>query len=181
MKSSTQISASLLAVLATFSQSAIATPSSRVMSQNAIDSQYPSSLVVHKAEIASITSLSKDKSALISCPPINTIERKLKKQKSTSSLMVNRVSTNKYWRNAPKGILLDIATVNVSTTAEFELAYSKQIIKHCPGVVAVRFTMYRADLGQAYGLVNGRVKRFECPSGKTVTDHPFNWGYECLP
>jgi hypothetical protein len=121
------------------------------------------------------------KSYISNCPPVNAIARKLKKQKSSSSVNVHKVSISEYWRSAPKGVLLDISTVNIGTKPDFELAYSKQIISQCAGVVAVRFTMYRADLGQAYGLVKGRVKRFECPRGKTVTDHPFEWGYECLP
>jgi hypothetical protein len=121
------------------------------------------------------------KSSVSNCSPVNTIAKKLKKQKSNSSLNVHKVPTSKYWRGAPKGVLLDISTVNVATTPEFELTYSKQIINQCAGVVAVRFTQYRADLGQAYGLVKGRIKRFECPRGQTVADHPFKWGQECLP
>jgi hypothetical protein len=121
------------------------------------------------------------KPSVSNCPPVNAIARKLKKQKFSSSLNVHKVPTSKYWRGAPKGVLLDISTVNVATTPEFELAYSKQIISQCAGVVAVRFTLYRADLGQAYGLVKGRIKRFECPRGQTVADHPFKWGQECLP
>jgi hypothetical protein len=120
-------------------------------------------------------------SSVSNCPPVNAIARKLKKQKSSSSLNVHKVPTSKYWRGAPKGVLLDISTIDVATTPEFELAYSKQIISQCTGVVAVRFTQYRADLGQAYGLVKGRIKRFECPRGQTVADHPFKWGQECLP
>jgi hypothetical protein len=120
-------------------------------------------------------------SSVSSCSPVNAIERKLKKQKSSSSLNVRKVATSEYWRGAPKGVLLDISTVNIDTSPEFNLAYSKQIISQCAGVVAVRFSMYRSDAGHAYGLVKGRVKRFECPSGKTVADQPFKWGYECLP
>jgi hypothetical protein len=121
------------------------------------------------------------KPSISNCSPVNAIARKLKKQKSSSSLNIRKVPTSEYWHNAPKGVLLDISTVNVATNPDFELAYSKQIVSQCAGVVAVRFTVYRADLGQAYGLVKGRVKRFECPSGQTVADHPFKWGYECLP
>jgi hypothetical protein len=51
MKSSTQVFASLVAALATLSQSAIATPSSRVMSQNAIDWQHSSLSVASQATI----------------------------------------------------------------------------------------------------------------------------------
>jgi hypothetical protein len=114
------------------------------------------------------------------CSPVNAIERKLKKQKSSSLLNVRKVATSEYWRGAPKGVLLDISTVNIDTTPEFDLAYSKQIISQCAGVVAVRFSMYGSDAGHAYGLVKGRVKRFECPSGKSVADRPFKWGNECL-
>jgi hypothetical protein len=113
------------------------------------------------------------KAFVYDCSLVNAIAKKLRKQKSSSSLNVHKVSTSEYWRSAPKGVLLDISTVNIGTTPDFELVYSKKIINQCAGVVAVRFTLYRADLGQTYGLVKGRVKKFECPIGQTVADHPF--------
>jgi hypothetical protein len=119
-------------------------------------------------------------SASTSCPPIATITKKLKKQSPSALLNIEKPQASQYWRNAPKGLLMDISTVKASVPSESEFGYSKQIINQCSGVIAVRFSTYGSDAGNVYGLVKGRVKRFECPKGMQAGDRPFKWGSECL-
>jgi hypothetical protein len=130
--------------------------------------------------LACFPKLSLANSASASCLPIAAINKKLKKQNPSASLNIEKPQASKYWRNAPKGLLMDISTVKASVSSESELSYSKQIINQCSGVIAVRFSTYGSDAGNVYGLVKGRVKRFECPKGMQAGDRPFKWGSECL-
>jgi hypothetical protein len=151
MKSSIQIFASLLVSFTTFSQFAIAT-------YVPTDRQ-----VKHET-----------------CKPIDTITKILKKQNPKASLTIKKILANQYYTNAPQGFLLDVTTMNSQISNTSELSYRKQIIRQCHGVVAVRFSEYGSDWGYVYGLVNSRVRRFECPQGKSPGNRPFRWGNECL-
>jgi hypothetical protein len=126
--------------------------------------------------LACFPKLSLANSASTSCPPIATITKKLKKQSPSALLNIEKLQAS----NAPNGLLMDISTVKASVPSESEFGYSKQIINQCSGVIAVRFSTYGSDAGNVYGLVKGRVKRFECPKGMQAGDRPFKWGSECL-
>jgi hypothetical protein len=114
------------------------------------------------------------------CKPIQTITKILEKQNSKASLTIKKTSASQDYTNAPQGFLLDVTTINSQINSTSELSYSKQIIRQCRGVVAVKFPQYGSDYGYVYGLVNGRVKRFECPQGMSPGNRPFKWGNECL-
>jgi hypothetical protein len=120
------------------------------------------------------------KSEYETCKPIKTIARTLEKQNSKASLTLKKTPVSQYYTSAPQGFLLDITTINSQIGTTSELSYSKQIIRQCHGVIAVRFSQSGSDWGYVYGLVNSRVRRFECPQGKNPGNRPFKWGNECL-
>ncbi len=159
MKSSTQVFASLVAALATLSQSAIAIPSSRVISQS--------------TEIALAQSTSSN------CPAIVSVIKRLKRKNSNATINIRRSPAKEIWRDAPKGDILKITTQNSFYNDKFEMSNSKIIVDQCLGIIAVSFNQYGTDGQAPYGLINGRVNLFQCPKGMTYENSPFRWGYFC--
>lgn len=115
------------------------------------------------------------------CLPVVNIAKDLAKKHRNASLDVTESQASKYWRNASKGIYLDLVFRNSALEDRSILNDAKKIINQCPGVIAVRFTQYGGDGGSVYGLVRGNVREFSCPSGMGPENRPFKWGSECNP
>jgi hypothetical protein len=127
--------------------------------------------------------LSKPPTPKSNCPVITAMTKKIKQQNPKSFIGVYRhsVKEGKTWANAPTGDSLDISIRNFTYDTEFQKIYSKKILNECRGIVLVSIAYSGQDVQgtDMYGLVDGRVKRFQCPSGMSIENHPFKWGHFC--
>jgi hypothetical protein len=119
------------------------------------------------------------KSNSSNCSAITSVIAKMKKKSPTSTTNISRSPARKDWKDAPNGDVLTIYYQRSFHSEDFEMSSSKIIIGQCPGIVAVSFQQHATDGVPPYGLINGRVKRFQCPKGMAIENYPFKWGYFC--
>lgn len=124
-------------------------------------------------------SLAKSKSS--NCLAITSVIAKMKKKSPDSTIRIYSSPARNGWKDAPKGDVLAIYFQKSFHSNNFEMTSSKKIIEQCPGIVAVLFQQDHTDGVPPYGLINGRVKLFQCPKGMTIENAPFKfkWGYFC--
>jgi hypothetical protein len=101
--------------------------------------------------------------------------------RTSGKLLLKRInihSETKIWSNPPKGEMFNLDIGGNQKTQWFNDADKMQsitskLVKSCPGIIGAVVSI-EGDYLSAYGLVNGRVKKFICPNSNSA---PFPWGY----